>query len=151
MRREKSKFALHENGIKFYIVIRYCNFLLVVARIIINERYIMRETKNHKFFIQINTIKVHAQAILNRLRKQNNATHIVPAISLILEGEQCDNSLPSAEIIILNSLLHHPEQYIKNIDPQVKDAIHADIIEILKDFVGEFNNDSALSMRAPIF
>ncbi|CAM2925431.1 Uncharacterised protein [Legionella steigerwaltii] len=111
----------------------------------------MHEPKKYKSFIEINTFKVHVQAILNRLKKQNNLTDVVPAINLILDGGPFDFSSSSAEIIALNSLLHHPELYIKNIDPQVKENIYSEIKEILKNFIREVcdvNDDSICAMPA---
>ncbi|MCW8398013.1 hypothetical protein OQJ26_04305 [Legionella sp. PATHC038] len=108
----------------------------------------MRETKTYKFFTEVNTFKIHVQAILNRLRKQNDPNHIVSAINLILEG-QLNKAVSSAEIITLDSLLHHPEHYIKNMDPKAKEAIQSEIEKILKNFITEFNEDTICSITAP--
>ncbi len=113
-----------------------------------SKNIIMRETKNYKFFTEVNTFKIHVQAILNRLRKQNDASDIVSAINLILEGE-LNKSVSSAEMITLDSLLHHPEQYIKNMEPKAKEAIHSEVEKMLRNFVTEFNEDTICSITAP--
>ncbi|KTC90536.1 hypothetical protein OQJ18_01190 [Fluoribacter dumoffii] len=99
----------------------------------------MRELKNFSFFTEVNTFKIHAQTILNRLRNQNKITSLVPAIQLILEGKS-DNSISWADINTLNSLLHHPERFIKNIDPKVKETIYFEMKDMLQNFLTEINN-----------
>lgn len=106
----------------------------------------MRKPNNYKFFIEINTIKIHVQTILNRLRKQKDP-NITNAIKLIID-EKWNSSVPT-EIEILDSLLNHPERCLKNIDTETQKVIYAEIKKILENFIVEFSNETASSMPVP--
>ncbi|WP_131779322.1 hypothetical protein [Legionella bozemanae] len=97
----------------------------------------MRE--HYKFFKEVNTFKAHAQAILNRLRKQKDP-NIINVIHLLIDG-YANNSFP-AEIATLNILLNYPEQFIKNIDSEAKEEIQSEIKEMLERFVTEFRDEA---------
>ncbi|KTD40497.1 hypothetical protein [Legionella parisiensis] len=103
----------------------------------------MRE--HYKFFKEVNTFKVHAQTLLYRLRKQRDP-NLINAIHLVIDG-QFNSSLP-AEIAILNDLLNHPEQFIKNINPDAKEEIQSEIKEMLMSFVTEFCDEAICSKAA---
>ncbi|KTD74137.1 hypothetical protein [Legionella tucsonensis] len=100
----------------------------------------MRE--HYKFFKEVNTFKAHVQMILNRLRKQKDP-NLINAINLVIDGHFY-NSFP-AEIATLNTLLNHPEQFIKNINSEAKEEIQSEIKEMLNCFVTEFCDDAICS------
>ncbi|MCE0724442.1 MULTISPECIES: hypothetical protein [Legionella] len=104
----------------------------------------MRE--HYKFFKEVNTFKVHTQTILNRLRKLKDP-NLVNAIDLVIDGH-FNSSFP-AEIVTLNALLNHPEQFIKNIDSEAKEEIQSEIKEMLACFVSECR-DEIMCARAVV-
>ncbi|KTD01808.1 hypothetical protein [Fluoribacter gormanii] len=106
----------------------------------------MLKSNNYKFFIEVNTFKIHVQTILNRLRPQKDS-NIVNAIKRIIEGKSHDSLLE--EVITLDSLLNHPEQYIKNIDNETKKNIHEAIREILEVFIDELVDEAISSKSMP--
>ncbi|PWY54306.1 hypothetical protein DGG96_17815 [Legionella qingyii] len=108
----------------------------------------MLKSNNYKFFIEINTFKIHVQTILNRLRNQKDSS-IVNAIKLIIDGKSHD-SLPK-EVITLDLLLNQPEQFIKNIDNETKKNIHDAIREILEAFIDELTDEAISSKPEPQF
>ncbi len=106
----------------------------------------MREPNNYKFFIEINTFKNQVQVILNRLRKLKDP-NVTNAIRLIMDGK-LNNSL-SAELVTLDSLLNHPERYVKNMNTQTKEAIHSAIKKILEAFIAEFSEEAICLRTIP--
>ncbi|QMT60900.1 hypothetical protein [Legionella sp. PC997] len=93
---------------------------------------------NYKFFIEINTFKIHVESILNRLRKQKDP-NVINSIQVIIDGKSHD--FISGEIALLEDLLNHPEHYIKNINTQSKINICAEVKEILETFILEINEE----------
>ncbi|WP_454781811.1 hypothetical protein [Legionella sp. WA2022007384] len=76
--------------------------------------------------------------MLNRLRKHKDSK-VIDAIRLIIDGKAQDPLL--VEIAILNSLMNHPEHYIKNIDPETKRTIQNEIKVTLETFILELNDE----------
>ncbi|WP_454784231.1 hypothetical protein [Legionella sp. WA2024007413] len=93
---------------------------------------------NYKFFIEINTFKIHVESILNRLRKQRDP-NVIHAIQLIIDGKSHDSI--SVEIALLEDLLNHPEHFIKNINTESKVNICAEVKGILETFILEINEE----------